>query len=131
GPLVTVVDAAKFPRLVNMLGEFYVAQIENADIVIINKMDLVTAEDLDAVSAQIREINADADILFAEQCDVDTDYLLDLRPGGIVESARDTIDEELGRPTEDGHDHHHDHDHDSPHANAPAESFVLVAGGNP
>jgi G3E family GTPase len=55
-----------------MLGEFYVAQIENADIVIINKMDLVTRE-LDAVSAQIREINADADILFAEQCDVDTD----------------------------------------------------------
>ncbi|MEP6656821.1 MAG: GTP-binding protein, partial [Betaproteobacteria bacterium] len=137
GPLVTVVDAAKFSRLVSMLGEFYVAQIENADIVILNKSDLVTPGQLEEVSGQIREINAGADILFAEQCDVDTHYLLDLRPGGLVERALDPAGDGSGPSREDrnqhgAHDHQHDHQHDhSHHAKAPAESFVLLAGGNP
>jgi G3E family GTPase len=130
GPLVTVVDAAKFPRLVAMLGEFYVAQIENADIVILNKSDLATPEQLDDVSQQIREINADADILIAEQCDVDTNYLLELRPGGIVERAG-TLPDHAIEGSSDERDHvDHDHDHEA-HADAPAESFVFAVGGNP
>ena len=135
GPLVTVVDAAKFPRLLSMLGEFYVAQIENADIVILNKADLVTPEQLDEASGQIREMNAGADILFAEHCDVDTNYLLDLRPGGLVERARDAGVESRDQSSNDrdehgNHNQNHGHEH-APHANAPAESFVLLAGGNP
>ena len=43
GPLVTVVDAAKFPKLLSMLGDFYLDQVESADLVIVNKIDLVSA----------------------------------------------------------------------------------------
>ena len=133
GPLVTVVDAAKFPKLITMLGEFYVAQIENADIIVVNKADLVTAEQLEEVGREIRDINAHADILFAEHCDVDSDYLLELHPGGLL--ARDVVPTEgsMHQPVEDAHDvgaESHTHGHEA-HGGAPAESFVLVAGGNP
>jgi G3E family GTPase len=133
GPLVTVVDGAKFQKLVTVLGEFYVAQIENADIVIVNKADLVTADEMEAVGQQVREINAHADILFAEQCDVDTEYLLDGHPGGLPDMDQAPTTGSMHQPVEgaDDHpDHGHGHEH-LPHASAPAESFVLVAGGNP
>jgi G3E family GTPase len=133
GPLVTVVDAAKFPKLVNVLGEFYVAQIENADIVIVNKADLVTAGDMEVVGRQVREMNAHADILFAEQCDVDTEYLLDGHPGGLLDMDPAPTTGRMRQPLEDADDHlGHGHGHEHmPHASVPAESFVLVAGGNP
>ncbi len=133
GPLVTVVDAAKFPKLVTLLGEFYVAQIENADIVIVNKADLVTADDMESVGRQVREINPHADILFAEQCDVDTEYLLDGHPGGLLDMDQAPTTGSMHQPVEDADhhlDHGHGHDH-MPHSSTPAESFVLVAGGNP
>ena len=57
GPLVTVVDAAKFQKLITMLGEFYVAQIENADIIVVNKADLVDPLQLEEVGREIRDIN--------------------------------------------------------------------------
>ncbi len=141
GPLVTVVDAAKFSKLESMLGEFYVAQIEHADILVLNKVDLVSAEALEEVRRAVREINPDADVLFAERADVDTDFLLDRRPGGIVARAAATAAQgggiaPGGAASDDGqhagaHDHGHDHPHDhgghDPHAGAPAESFVLAA----
>jgi G3E family GTPase len=133
GPLVTVVDAAKFPKLVAMLGEFYVAQIENADIVILNKTDLVATDNLEAAGRQVREINAHADILFAEQCDVDSRYLLEGNPWEVLAMSRAPTPagtHEMAEEPHDQADHGHVHDHLS-HSSAPAESFVLAAGGNP
>jgi len=134
GPLVTVVDAAKFPKLITMLGEFYAAQIENADIVVLNKADLVTMDQLEEVGREIREINAHAEILFAEQCDVDTDYLLEVHSGGLL--ARDQVPTEgsMHQPVvqsaqTEAHEHH-EHEHGA-QASGHAESFVLLGGGNP
>jgi G3E family GTPase len=132
GPLVTVVDAAKFPKLIAMLGEFYAAQIENADIVVLNKADLVTVQQLEGVGREIRDINPSADIVFAEQCDVDTDYLLDERPGGLL--ARDQVPTEgsMHKPVEMPRPEHEHHAHEHQvHATEHAESFVLIGGGNP
>jgi G3E family GTPase len=129
GPLVTVVDAARFPKLSAMLGEFYEAQIENADILVLNKVDLVDAAALERVRDEVRAINPGADIIFAERADVDPAYLLDRNVEGLLaRSAAAGADGELPAPGHDGHahDHEHDGDHD-PHAGAPAESFVLKA----
>jgi G3E family GTPase len=141
GPLVTVVDAAKFPKLASMLGEFYTAQIENADILVLNKTDLVSAAALEEVRREVREINPDADIVFAERADVDVDYLLARRPGGIVLRAAGGAAPGNGAggagaghdQDHAAHDDRHDHDHPAhdPHAGAPAESFVLPSPRQP
>ena len=71
GPLVTVVDAPKFTRPQQMLGELCEEQVENADVLVLNKIDLATQGELDRARAAVREINPDAVLLFAEQGDTD------------------------------------------------------------
>lgn len=123
GPLVTVVDAPKFTRLQEMLGEFYEEQVENADVLVLNKIDLATPEALDEAREAVREINPDATLLFAERGDTDLSLLLDGPESKLL--ARNELDRD--------HDHDHDsdreHGHDHAHAHAPAESFVMDASG--
>ena len=143
GPLVTVVDAPKFTRLKQMLGEFYEEQVENADVLVLNKIDLATPGELEEAKAAVREINPDAGLLFAEQGDTDLALLLD---GPESELLAQMKAEAEGHPHHHGHDdghghgHRHDdrHDHDGDghdhdhhgHAHAAAESFVMDASGD-
>src|SRR5689334_22952956 len=76
GPIVTVVDVAKFAKLDAMLGGFYEAQIEEADILVLNKIDLATEQQREDARDRVAQINPSAEILFAEQADVDIDTLL-------------------------------------------------------
>ena len=141
GPLVTVVDVFKFPKLLSMLGDFYMDQIENADIVIVNKIDLVTPEQLEAATRQIRELNPDADLLFAVQGRVNPEQLFEKRGDGLLDKILADAAREgrvHGRDEGGHHDHHdhvhgHVHDHDpghDPHEAAPARSFVVRVAGN-
>ena len=143
GPLVTVVDAPKFTRLQQMLGEFYEEQVENADVLVLNKIDLATPGELEEAKAAVREINPDAVLLFAEQGDTDLALLLD---GPESELLAQMKAEAEGHPHHHGHDdgHGHDHEHDDRHdhhgdghdhdhhghAHAAAESFVMDASGD-
>ena len=147
GPLVTVVDAPKFTRLQEMLGEFYEDQVENADVLVLNKIDLATVEELDEAMAAVRAINPDATLLFAEQGDTDLALLLDgpeselLTQTKAEAGVRFRPDSNLGDHHTHDHDHDHDHDHhghdhrdhDSGsgggHSHAPAESFVMDVPG--
>lgn len=76
-PVVTLVDASRFRRMAPALGSFYAAQVTHADIVIINKIDLVTAEEIDAVRADIEALNPHATMIYAERCDFEVTELLD------------------------------------------------------
>lgn len=127
GPIVTVVNAPKFPILRDGLGEFFVEQLRNADVLILNKVDLAPAQNLESVKAEIRAINPNAEVLFAEQCDVDIARLLDGPDSAVVRAFHA---EHGGHDHDDdhGHDHNHGHDHGD-HRHAPAQSFVLDAGG--
>ena len=146
GPLVTVVDAPKFTRLKQMLGEFYEEQVENADVLVLNKIDLATPGELDEAKAAVREINPDAVLLFAEQGDTDLALLLDGPESELLaqmkaEAARqphhhrDHDDDHGHDHGHEYHDHHggehdHDHEHGHGHAHAPADSFVMDASGD-
>lgn len=129
GPLVTVVDVFKFPKLVSMLGDFYVDQIENADIVLLNKIDLVTPAQLEEATRRIRELNPEADLIYAEQGRVRPEELFEKRAEGLIDrlAAQGGPGDEASHARE--HDHANDHDHD-PHADAPAQSFVVRGSGN-
>ena len=74
--IVTVVDAKHLPeRLLD--SEEAAEQIAFADVIVLNKMDLVTPAEADAVEAQIRAINRSARIIRAEKSKVDIAELLD------------------------------------------------------
>jgi len=79
--IVTVVDAdatVRFPRL----GHTGREQIELADVIILNKTDLVTAGDLADVHAAVRGLNRRAVVLEAEECAVDTRVLFGMERKG-------------------------------------------------
>jgi G3E family GTPase len=126
GPIVTVVDSPKYPKLAEMLGEFYRAQIENADIVILNKIDLAPAATLENARREIVRLNPRGEVQFAERCDVDLERLLN-GPSSFVVRAR-AGDSGHGHGHEHGHENGENHEHD--HRHPPAESFVLDAGGD-
>jgi len=135
GPMVTVVDAPKFMKIREMLGPFYEAQVRNADTVILNKIDLAGAQDLEALRREVASLNPDAEVVFAERCDVDTAHLLFGPESRVMALA---LEASGRKPEKHGHDHHgHDHDHDHhpdhdhehDHRHAPADSFVLDASG--
>ena len=116
GPLVTVVDAAKFRVLQENLGEFYGAQIANADVLLLNKIDLAKPELLESVRDEVQRLNPKATVLFTEQCETDLGFILDGDLSAII-----------GRP---GKNHAHD-DHDHDHSGHPhVDSIVLAAGAD-
>jgi G3E family GTPase len=94
-------------------------QIAFADVILINKTDLVSAAELGEVEARIRGINPYAKVHKTERAQIplnevlgrnafDLDRILDLEPE-FLEG--------------DGHDHHHhDHDHDHDHDHTHAHS---------
>ncbi len=121
GPITTVVNASKFAKIRSVLGEFFEAQIGKADFLILNKTDLGDAATLEETRREIRAINPDAIIRFAEHCDVD---IAEIMQGGVSQAARRFSELSHARK-EHVHDEHHLHNDD--HRHAPADSFVLDA----
>jgi G3E family GTPase len=87
-------------------------QIAFADVILINKTDLVSSDDLSEVEARIRSINPYAKVHRTERAQIplhevlgrnafDLDRILDIEPEFLAE--------------DDGHDHHHGHGHDHDH----------------
>jgi G3E family GTPase len=123
GPITTVLDAAKYAKIRPMLGEFFDAQVEKADVVVLNKIDLADAATLEAVCDEVRELNPDAAIHFAERGDIDLSEIMQGSPSRVA--ARHAHPSGANgnhageRHAHSDHDHHH-----QPH-HAPAESFVV------
>src|SRR5580700_3589010 len=95
-------------------------QIAFADVIIINKTDLVSAAELDEVEGRIRAINPYAKVHRTERCMIplpevlgrnafDLDRILDIEPEFL------TADGDGHHHHDHGHEHGPDHDHDHPH----------------
>ena len=90
-------------------------QIAFADVVLINKTDLVTPEELAAVEARIHKINPYAVRHKTERCSIDIAKVLDR--GAFDLDRILTLDPQFlnaghGHHHHHGHDHHHDHGHE-------------------
>jgi G3E family GTPase len=93
-------------------------QIAFADVILVNKTDLVSPDELDEVEARIRAINPYARLHKTERCRIpladvldrnafDLDRILDIEPA-FLGAEHDEHDH-------DGEHHHHAHDHDHDH----------------
>jgi G3E family GTPase len=111
--IVTVVDAKFF---LDRLKDSHEAedQVAFADVILLNKTDLVAPEHLRAVEATIRQINKYAKIFHTQKSAIDLDKILD-RGAFDLERILEIEPEFLPRRAAahgHGHDHHgHDHGH--------------------
>jgi G3E family GTPase len=92
------------------------SQIAFADVIILNKQDLVTPEEMREVEARIRAINPYAKLHKTSRCDVPLDAVLGRNAfdlDRILEIEPDFLEVD---DHDHDHDHHgHDHDHDHGH----------------
>lgn len=75
--VISVMDAdglLKYPSL----GHTTRVQIESADLLLLNKVDLVSERDLPRLESKLRQVNETAPILRTRRCMVDTDLLFGL-----------------------------------------------------
>ena len=98
------------------LSDLLVEGVEFANLVVLNKTDLVTPDELDAVEEMVRALRPDAEVVRTEHSRVDPDTVLDERYDPT------TADEAGWKRALDGDDHDHDgghaHDHDHAHPEA-------------
>ena len=131
--IVTVVDARHLSGELGRAPEAH-EQIALADIVVLNKIDLVNETALKSVEALIRQINPTVRIERAERSNIALEKILGLSafdPDRILEDAPDT----LGDPAHDHHhpdhecgdhcDHHHYHEHSHAAHDPHITSFAL------
>ncbi len=96
-------------------------QIAFADVILINKTDLVKPEELKEVEARIRAINPYATIHRTQRAQIgigevlgrnafDLDRILDIEPNFLEGAEHD-----YGHHHDHGHDHHHDDAHEHHH----------------
>ena len=96
-------------------------QIAFADVIVLNKTDLVTKPELAEVEPRIRAINPYATLHRTERAQVrlsdvlergafDLDRILEIEPEFLDDGGHDH-DHDHHHHDHDGHDHHHDHGH--------------------
>jgi G3E family GTPase len=135
--IVTMVDAKHFEQHVDELNE-PAEQVAFADLVLLNKTDLVDAGSLERIERRIRGINGTAKIFRTKNADVPIDKVLNvgafdlqralavdesfLEPeypfewGGVYQlAAGDYLLKTAGEHDHHAHEHGHDHDHDHGH----------------
>ena len=136
--VITLVDAKHLPLRLKDSREAE-DQIAFADVVLLNKTDLVTPEELAKVEATIRVINPSARIHRTQRSEIDLAKVLDQGAFNLeraLENEPDFLKQDDHDHDHDhacgpdcghdhhhhhGHDHHHDHAHGHDHAHAPSD----------
>ncbi|MDF5715667.1 MAG: GTP-binding protein [Rhizonema sp. NSF051] len=105
--IITVVDAANYSLdLFNSQAAY--SQIFYGDVIVLNKTDLVSEEDLSTLETKIQQVKEGARILRTTRSQVPLPLILSV---GLFES-----DKYFDAASEHSHDHdHHDHDHEHHH----------------
>jgi G3E family GTPase len=116
--IVTVVDAKHLPLRLKDSREAE-EQIAFADVILLNKADLVDAEELRAIEAAVRRINRFAKIIRATRCDVPLNQILGLGSFDLNEILKREPNflkpETPAHPHDAAHEHGHDCGHDCRH----------------
>jgi G3E family GTPase len=121
--IVTVVDAKHAPQQLDT-SEEAAEQVAFADVLLLNKTDLVAKDELLALERRLRALNPTARIHRMTRADIPLERILGL---GAFDLERVTeIDPHFlpDHDCDDGCAHHHDHDHHHTHD----EDHVAAAG---
>ncbi len=125
--IVTVADAKFLSERLKDAPEAK-NQIAFADVILLNKVDLVSPAELEEVEARIRGINPYAKLHLTTRCDIeldavlgrnafDLDRILEIEPDFL--QLEDHDHDHHGHENHDHQHHHHDHDHKHDESCAP------------
>lgn len=106
--IVSVIDAEQFIDVQYQHRVLAMNQIGMADVIIVNKVDLVSSNKLEELKQYIYKLMPRSRVVEASHCDVPLELLFD--------TGHFSMDEALNRPKTDIHvheagEHHHDHSH--------------------
>eukprot|EP01026_Neomeris_dumetosa_P029180 TRINITY_DN23652_c0_g1_i1.p1 TRINITY_DN23652_c0_g1~~TRINITY_DN23652_c0_g1_i1.p1 ORF type:complete len:375 (-),score=35.90 TRINITY_DN23652_c0_g1_i1:113-1237(-) len=101
--VVTVVDAKLLLTQLQHPQEHQAEQqIAYADVIIINKIDLVSSQQMEGIQNAVRGINAMAQLFTSERCKMDV---------GILLNRENYKNKTFDKPSMVNSDHHHSHHH--------------------
>lgn len=118
--LTTVVDGGKVKMYIKNFGEFFVNQVENANTIVVGKVDKISEEKLEESVELIRQVNPNANIVTTNINAFNGDELVE-----FLEKKDSFKDELLHKMMEEHeedecedeececHHHHHHHGHDA------------------
>ena len=115
--IITVVDAKHVGLHFDDTREVR-EQIGFADVILLNKTDLVTPEELARTEARIRKMNPVAKLYRTENSAIDLSKVLEV--GGFDLKRALELEPDFLKEAEK-HDHEHDHEHDHDHADEHGE----------
>jgi G3E family GTPase len=111
GGVVTVVDAKYIAARLEDSAEAC-EQIAFADVILLNKTDLTSPEQLDEVELAIRRLNRIAQIHRTKNSDVDLATIFDVDSAGLANKIDGVLaDHGDDQDHHHGHHHHHHHNH--------------------
>jgi G3E family GTPase len=139
--IVTVADAKHVAQQLET-SEEAAEQIAFADVILLNKTDLASAAELDAIERQIRAVNPTARLYRMQRGDIPLDNILNI---GAFDLDRVTeidphflpdheCDDACAHHDHDDHEHdhdHHHHDHDHDHVAASGIASVALSTERP
>ena len=116
--VVSVFDAKHGPahlRKARESGEAneVVSQVAFADVLLLNKTDLVAGEELNEVEEELRSINPDAKFIRCQGSDIDLDDVLNVNAFDLDRIAEKLVEEKAN--IHHGHSHGHGHEHSHGH----------------
>jgi polyprenyl P-hydroxybenzoate/phenylacrylic acid decarboxylase-like protein len=128
--IVTMVDAKHIAQHLEDLqldgvDNQAVDQIVCADRIVINKVDLVSSDEVEALRGKIRGLNATADLVTSTHAQIDLTKILGI---GAFECTQKLM--EIGAEQHDHHDHDHHPEHsieEQDHQHDPSVSSVGIA----
>jgi G3E family GTPase len=133
--IVTVVDARHLEKELRDAPE-PTAQLAFADVILLNKTDLVTPDELDRVESRIRKVNSLAAVYRTQNAQIDPAKIFNVRareltgPFSLPESVSQA--EEEHRHSDHDHDHdHEEHEHGHHHHHDESVSSFYISDDRP
>lgn len=75
GPIISLIDGSKFSQIMEHSEYAATKQMENADLIVINKIDLMTDQEIGAVENIVRKINPDAGVFALSFKNMDHEFI--------------------------------------------------------
>jgi len=128
--IVTVADAKHLDKELAEAPEAS-AQIAFADVVLLNKTDLVHAAELEQLESRIRRMNSLAKIFRTERSQIDPSKIFNIKARDLKDAFREGVgDHSDDHDASHSHDHgdhdHEEHDHTHAHHDESISSFAIA-----